>query len=447
MKLKLSELKYRFKQTDKILICLVLLFILSLPLLTPRITSSDEIEYYVYLRSLYKDGDIDFTNDYAEFVSRAPEEYKKSGFYHTFLELETKTGLKNNFAPVGCSILWTPWFILADVYVKTANVFGADIPADGYSNPYIKIISYGSMFYGFLGLILIYFMLRRFFPPSASGLSVLLIWFATPVMYYMYVQAPMSHSCSLFTVTLFISFWHKYLGEMKLTRWIIMGALLGLAGLVREQNLFFVIILAAEGIGHLWEYYKKKTWKNFPRLVLNFLICGLSAIAVFSIQLITYKILNGHFGPSELVSRKMYWNSPFAWGVLFNYSHGLFFWTPVLFFALIGLIIFTIKNRFIGLALLAGFLFQVYISGAVLSWHASGSFGHRRFINCSIILAFGLAFILSKLLEKKKVIIPIILSLFFIFWNLQLIIQFSVGMMDRARIDIKEAAINSVTDV
>lgn len=434
-----------YSKADKGLLFLCLIFAFSLPLLTPRIYSSDEIEYYVYLRSLYKDGDLDFRNDYETFASKAPEEYRKSGFNHTFLELETATGLRNNFAPIGSSVLWLPWFVAADIYVNAVNFLGGDIRTDGFSAPYIQMIAYGSMTYGFLALIFIYLTLKRFFKPPVPLISTLTTWMATPAVYYMYVQAPMSHACSMFIVSLFIWYWSKTLGSFKISRWVVLGLLIGAAGIVREQDIFFGILLPAELAGQLYYSIHKK--KRFP---LKEAMFGASAalgacILVFIPQLIAYKILYGHYGPSPLVARKMMWTSPYSWEVLFNYGHGLFFWTPVIIFAVCGLVFFAVKNRFIGLSLMAAFLMQVYVSGAVGSWHASGSFGLRRFVSCSMVFAFGLAFLFSFLWEKRQKLTAILLSGIFCLWNLQLIVQFATGMMDRSRLDIIRSAKIAVT--
>ena len=47
---------------------------------------------------------------------------------------------------------------------------------------------------------------------------------------------------------------------------------------------------------------------------------GVAGVAAFVIgylpQLLAYKALNGKFGPSPLVTRKMYWNAPHALQVL-----------------------------------------------------------------------------------------------------------------------------------
>src|SRR5262245_44992824 len=47
---------------------IVALFVLLLPLSTPRIYATDEVQYFAYLRSLYFDGDLDFRDEYQHFA-------------------------------------------------------------------------------------------------------------------------------------------------------------------------------------------------------------------------------------------------------------------------------------------------------------------------------------------------------------------------------------------
>src|SRR5215510_6395327 len=53
---------------DRGALLIVALFLLLLPLSTPRIYATDEVQYFVYLRSLYFDGDLDFRNEYQHFA-------------------------------------------------------------------------------------------------------------------------------------------------------------------------------------------------------------------------------------------------------------------------------------------------------------------------------------------------------------------------------------------
>ncbi len=57
---------------DRGIIAITVAFLLCMPLLTPRIYAVDSVEYYVYIRSLFFDGDLDFTNEYTRFHELNP---------------------------------------------------------------------------------------------------------------------------------------------------------------------------------------------------------------------------------------------------------------------------------------------------------------------------------------------------------------------------------------
>src|ERR1700682_1954540 len=82
---------------------LVLLFVVSLPAVTPRLYASDEIEYFAYLRSLWFDHDLSFENEYRYFYDRGIA--RSYGFHETFLELTTQTGRRLHFGTIGSALL------------------------------------------------------------------------------------------------------------------------------------------------------------------------------------------------------------------------------------------------------------------------------------------------------------------------------------------------------
>ncbi|MBW8894660.1 MAG: hypothetical protein JF613_00515, partial [Acidobacteria bacterium] len=118
------------------LLILLALFALSLPAVTARLYSSDEVEYFSYLRSLWFDHDVSFDNEYRYFFEHR---IAQSGDFHqTFLELETDTGRRINYGTVGCAILWSPFYAVADVVTRTMRLTGRPVEANGYSQPYIS---------------------------------------------------------------------------------------------------------------------------------------------------------------------------------------------------------------------------------------------------------------------------------------------------------------------
>jgi len=85
------------------LLFLVALFIASLPAVTARIYSSDEVEYFSYLRSLWFDHDVSFENEYRYFydhrIAQTPD------FHQTFLEMQHGRRRLPRFAPCANELL------------------------------------------------------------------------------------------------------------------------------------------------------------------------------------------------------------------------------------------------------------------------------------------------------------------------------------------------------
>ena len=106
------------------LLALSLLFLLSVPAITSRLYSSDEVQYFSYLRSLYFDHDVSFENEYRYFYDRNIAQ--SAGFHETFLERTTAANRRVNYATMGCAILWLPFYTAADLVVRGTGIAGAD---------------------------------------------------------------------------------------------------------------------------------------------------------------------------------------------------------------------------------------------------------------------------------------------------------------------------------
>src|SRR4029078_7214841 len=104
--------------------------------------SSDEVEYFSYLRSLWFDRDVSFENEYQYFFDH--QIAQSADFHHTFLELETPTGRRINYGTMGCAILWAPFYAAADGGARVMRALGSGVAVDGYSRPYVSAVAYGS---------------------------------------------------------------------------------------------------------------------------------------------------------------------------------------------------------------------------------------------------------------------------------------------------------------
>jgi hypothetical protein len=216
------------------------------------------------------------------------------------------------------------------------------------------------------------------------------------------------------------------------------GAAGGLAALVREQDGLFLVIPA----GLLWWLaVARNAW---TAALVRGLVMGTTAFLMFLPQLFAYRALTGRFSPSRLVARKMSWSSPHLLQVLFDPGHGLFAWSPLLLVATGGLVYLLWRRRSATVVLLAlALLVQVWINGAVESWTQAGAFGSRRFVSSTPIFAWGLAALLATVPARRVRLAAACVALF-VWWNVGLMVQFGLKLMDRQRLEWPRVAVNQV---
>ncbi len=431
------------------LIALTLVFVASLPAVTPRIYASDEIQYFSYLRSLWFDRDVSFENEYRYFYERNVG--RGENFHATFLQLETDAGKRPNFGTIGSAILWAPFYAIADAGARIARAAGSDVEVNGFSKPYVAAVAYGSAFYGFLAILLAAsaarHTLRRAGLPlrDSSVLAAALVWVGTPLLFYMYVAPPYSHACSAFAVALFVVVWLHVRHAWSVRGAIVLGLIGALMAMVREQDLFFALGPAVDFVLTAATDHARTGSANVLRERLTIAAAGFGAFVVgYLPQLLAYWSLNGYPGPSKRVARKMIWYSPHALQVLGSPEHGFLVWTPLALLAIAGLVMLALNSagdgRRIGACALLMFALQVYVSGAVDSWSVAGAFGQRRFVAVTVLLAIGLAVLLGHVRQTSGRVACAIALAACVWWNLGLTAAFGVGLMNRQRLELARNA-------
>ncbi|GAB4213752.1 MAG: glycosyltransferase family 39 protein [Roseiflexaceae bacterium] len=461
---------------DRGALALIALFVLLLPLSTPRISATDEVQYYVYLRSLYFDGDLNFANDYREFARQNPNAGIEALLQPN--RIRPATGLYGNIAPVGSALLWAPFFLLADLLVRLARLLGAATPADGFSWPYLAAVCYGSALYGLAGVLLSYRLARRYVSAFAAALACATVWLASPLIFYMYVRMPFAHATGLFLTALFIWIWHEtrakphtdstttLLGQQDpvtqnsklktqnfhsrpLRAWLLLGLVGGLMTITREQLGLFLLLPALEALGEYTRLLRGRApLAAVAGLLGRHALFLLVFVAALTPQLAVYQTLNGVPRPAGEVSQKFTWCSSHWIDTLVDYdpapsalcpipddpsaafppfAHGAFVWSPVLVPALLGLVLLWRRDRTLMLLLALAFVAQTYINGALgTTWHLTGSFGFRRLIECTPIFALGLGLLIERAgvrWGRGWVLLP---ALLFVLWNAGLLVNATV---------------------
>jgi hypothetical protein len=461
----------RARARDRGLLVLSLVFVALLPLFLPRLYATDSVQYYAYIRSLFFDGDLDFTNEYQRFHELNPRSGidsallpKQDPVTGAWLNVDPRTGLPINIAPVGSALLWAPFFLVAHGGVLLVRALGSPVAADGYSLPYIWAICFASAVYGLLGVLLSYRIARRYTGVWPATAAALVCWLAAPLIFYMYISPPWSHTGGLFATALFIWYWLRTRGHRTLRQWLILGALGGLMVLVREQLGLFLILPAGESLALYVSHLRARRWSALQRLMATHAAFLLVFVITLAPQLATYYALTERWGPSTVVIDKLLMGaressgaveierpdpggngllgSRHFWDTLVDLgpspvtgdrlAHGALLWTPVWAIGLIGLAFLWRRDRgLLGLLTLA-FFAQTWVNGAFgTTWHLSGAFGFRRLIEATPIFVLGVALLIDRVRLPRSV--WSIAGALLILWNVGLIAQWTVTYTELRR--------------
>ena len=382
--------------------------------------ASDGRSYFVQVRSLVMDWDLDFANDEAVFGARDARRYA-----------------------FGAPILWSPFFILGHVWLNALNLLGADLRVDGYYFPYQRAIGLGTLLYGFVGLVLIYRVLRRYFSKGLACLSTLGLCGTSFLIWYLTVDNSMVHGVSMFATTLFLFLWHRCRDVPTRVPWVWLGVAAGVMTMVRWQNSAFVVLPLGDLLWSSWRARSRgsraRLWAGSRDLV-RFTGAGFAA---FVPQLLFWKATYGSwiYLPVREHAFQPTWLPPYMTDVLFSSRGGLLSWTPVITAALIGLVLFARHHGRVALVLAGCFLGQVWINGAVEIWWGGSGFGARRFANCALVFAVGLAGLLAAV-QRRPLIAPIVTLCALLLFNT----VFMLGYRNSTLSPTEGVTFNSVMD-
>lgn len=383
--------------------------------------AGDGFYYYVYARSILIDQDVNFKNEYEEFVPSGKQIRQRNQNDDFEITTGPFSEYPENYFAIGSGLLWLPALAVVHGGLLGLQELGFETTvADGFSQPYMTGVGVIGCFYAFLAILLTYKMLRLRFSNEAAVLTCLFLITTTASINYVLFDPMYSHVSALFTASLVLYLCLKYPSFIQMPLYIAftIGLSLGLAALVRWQVLLFGLI---PFVMWLRAFFQGSAW---DKIILKGVVLALGTILVFIPQLICWHSMYGSYliipqGTSFFVPRLFGWAH-----VLLSNKHGMFFTHPITGLAFIGMFIVLRKSNIslpelrlpVFIAFLV-FILQAILNGAVLDLDAGTSFGMRRMINTYPILAIGLAGLLATWMSKTTAWKPVTLWLVASFWN------------------------------
>ncbi len=381
-----------------------------------RVIDGDALGYYAWLRSVAFDGDIDFSNDYRLLSDDFAEDSEEL--------TPLATGLVPNKWPPGSAILWAPLFLAVGAMVALLNLIGAQIPFDGLALPFKISAGVAGIAYATAGAWLCYDLARRIYSAASAFWATLTLWLGGSLLYYSLVSPTYSHATSLFAVALFGHTWYRTRGQDDLRRFALLGALAGLAGLVRSQDLIILIVPGLE----LLDGIRERRWSLAAACRRLAVLC-IACAAVFSPQVWAWQtiygtpVLNPHGG-----SAYFRWAQPEIVQTLFSTRQGLISWTPIVLFAVVGLPSLFRRDRLLAWIASVTLLLALYVNASAVPWWAGAGFGGRRFVSYLPFLVLGLtAFLASRPMASRPALVRLA-SLFLIGSNVLFLLQYQLFM-------------------
>jgi hypothetical protein len=345
--------------------------------------SGDGIMYYVYVRSLVKDGDVDFTNEYAHYGRLERED----------LRVPTPTGHRRSIFAVGPGLMWVPFFLAGEAVARAQTWLGGAADLSGYGPAHVNAVALGSFAYGFAAVLLVHAVLRRHFRSGAAFAAALLMWAATFLHWYMVHQPTMSHAVSAFAAALVLWLWDRRREGRTTTGYALLGLAIGLAMCIRWQNALLALLPAYD----LARRAARREALAGPAAAAAALAAGLVVGALP--QMWAWNAIYGAwilpYPPHGADFLRL--NHPFLLQTLFSSRHGLLSWTPVLWAGYLGFVPLLRRRPALALPLLPPLLAMTWVNACSGDWWAGGSFSNRRFDGLLPPLACGLAAALDAL--------------------------------------------------
>ncbi len=381
-----------------------------------RVIINDIKLYYVYLPAIVIHNDLSF-----EYVDKI---YEKNINHIWFIP--SPKGIRTVITTFGMSIAYSPFFMIAH---SLAPPLGYD--ANGYSLPYKFALMFSSLAYALMGLFFLRKLLLKYFNNTVTLITLLIIGLGTNLTVYLTKEAPMPHSYEFGLISIYLYFVSKWYEKPKFMNSFWVGFLAGLITLIRPTNILVLLILFFWGITSFKDMNQRIRF--FTRSYKLVIIMAGSFILIWLPQFLYWYDISGSifFNSYEKSGSSFYFNNPQIINQWFSYRKGWLLYTPIMIFALTGLVFLARGRKALFIPVLLYFLGMVFILSSWWSWWFGGGFSIRSYIDMYGVMAIPIAASLTAAMKSKLPVKIITLSIvgFLIFVNLFQTYQYRKGII------------------
>ncbi len=353
---------------------------------------SDGFYYFAYLRSMVFDRDVNFANDY-RLLGLGDKAH---------LFQPTPTGYAQSAWTIGPALVWAPFFAGGHLVARHLAATNPDVSTNGVSFPYRQAVCIAGLFYGLLGC---WFSIRataRFYPERLAAAAAAVMVSGSFMAWYMVKEPSMTHAPSMAAVAGFVWGWLATRGTRTRRQWIWLGALAGLMTLIRWQNALFALLPACDAIAELIASGRARNMTGVRRTIVDGLLFTTAATVLFTPQMIAWHSIYGTWLAVSPVGPQIRWSDPHLADILWSSRNGLFSWSPVLYCAAIGLVVFAVAQPSVGLPALLALAVMTYFNACVQDWWGSAGFGGRRFDGTIPLFCLGAAAFASSAVSLTR---------------------------------------------
>ncbi len=363
-----------------------------------KVIEWDVINFYSYLPAVFAEGDISLS-----FAKEDPDRYIFSDHYWPETLPNGDLLIKTT---MGLSMLYCPFFLVAHA---VAEPLGYE--ADGFSQPYALALILACVFWVVVGCIYLRKVLLAHFSEAVTAIVIGVTVFATNLLWYSTAEAPYSHGFLFGLICIFLYQTERWHSRPSWWNTVAVGLNIGLISLIRPTDVLVLLYFLLYGI---------TTWKGIGDKVRFYLgqwpkvlaMAG-AAVMVWVPQMMYWHYMTGHlFFYSYTNNERFFWTQPKLLEGIFGFRKGWLTYTPVMIFAIIGLIPLWKNHRRFFWPTVVFLTLDLYVLMCWWCWWYGGCFGQRSMVDCYGLLAVPMAAFLEWTFSRKAFVRWAVLVLF-----------------------------------